>query len=70
MKDEKTTGQPNEEVVWGKGVENIPEMLNLLHQQHFKGFFAIENETKLNASELKKSLQYFRRLVGNLKPTI
>jgi sugar phosphate isomerase/epimerase len=67
MKNEKTWGKPNEDIVWGKGVENIPEIVNLLYYQHFKGFIAIEDKSKPNISEIKKSLQYFKQVVTNIK---
>jgi sugar phosphate isomerase/epimerase len=69
MKDEKTWGKPNEDVVWGKGVENIPKIVNILYNQKFKGYIIIEYETNptSNMPEIKKSLQYFGQIVAKLK---
>jgi sugar phosphate isomerase/epimerase len=69
MKDEKSWGKPNEDVIWGKGVEDIPEIVSTLYHQGFKGFIAVEYETnpKNNTGDIKKSLEYFNQVIAKLK---
>jgi sugar phosphate isomerase/epimerase len=69
MKNEKTWGTPNEDVIWGKGVENMQEVVHTLYHQGFKGFIAVEYEThpENNIPEIKKSLTYFNHIVAKLK---
>jgi sugar phosphate isomerase/epimerase len=69
MKNEKTWGKPNEDVVWNKGVENMKGIVKSLHQQNFKGNVIVEYETnpKHNMDDITKSLKYFNKIIGELK---
>ncbi|MHC4364864.1 MAG: family 16 glycoside hydrolase [Planctomycetota bacterium] len=59
------------DVVWGTGVGDVKAMLTELHRQNFKGVFSIEYEHNWEKSlpEIRKSVQYFDKVAGELKPT-
>jgi len=58
------------DVVWGTGVCNIEGILRELDRQNFKGVFAIEYEHNWEKSlpEIRKSVEYFDKVAGGLKP--
>lgn len=57
-----------EDVVWGRGVLQVDEMLKELKSQKFKGYFTIEYEANWenNLPEIKESINYFNEVVEEL----
>jgi len=57
-----------EDVVWGKGVLQVDEMLKELKRQKFRGYFTIEYEANWenNLPEIKESINYFYEVVEEL----
>jgi sugar phosphate isomerase/epimerase len=70
FKDIAPTGNEGEleDVVWGKGVLQVDEMLKELQRQKFKGYFTIEYEANWenNLPEIKASIDYFNKVVEEL----
>ena len=70
FKDIAPTGNEGEleDVVWGKGVLRVDEMLKELQRQKFKGYFTIEYEANWenNLPEIKASIDYFNKVVEEL----
>ena len=54
-----------EDVIWGRGVLQMPAMLDELSAQGFKGYFAIEYETNWDNSvpDIAECISYFKQLV-------
>ncbi len=50
--------------IWGQGVLNVRQMLEILKSQHFKGFFSIEYENNWNNSvpDIKQCIKYYNRM--------
>lgn len=69
FKDVSANSPEAEDTVWGTGVCDVKAILQELHQQNFKGLFSIEYEThpENNIPQIKKSLDYFNKVVGGLK---
>ena len=59
------------DVIWGTGVGDVKAMLAELDRQNFKGVFSIEYEHNWEKSlpEIRKSVAYFNKVAGELKPT-
>ena len=57
-----------EDVVWGRGVLQVDEMLKELKRQKFRGYFTIEYEANWenNLPEIKESIDYFNEVVEEL----
>ena len=57
-----------EDVVWGRGVLQVDEMLKELKRQKFRGYFTIEYEANWenNLPEIKESINYFNEVVEEL----
>lgn len=57
-----------EDVVWGKGVLQVDEMLKELKRQKFRGYFTIEYEANWenNLPEINESINYFYEVVEEL----
>lgn len=57
-----------EDVVWGKGILNIKELMVELKRQNFKGYFTIEYEANWenNLPEIKESIDYFNQALQEL----
>ena len=66
---EKTPDEPQHDTIWGTGVLNVKQMLKVLREQHFKGYFAIEYEYNWENSvpDIKKCIEYFNDTVENLE---
>ncbi|MHC4912110.1 MAG: family 16 glycoside hydrolase [Planctomycetota bacterium] len=72
LKDLKEFGKREaHDVVWGTGVGDVKAMLAELHRQNFKGVFSIEYEHNWDKSlpEIRRCVQYFNKVAGELKPT-
>lgn len=56
------------DVIWGTGVLDVPAMLRILKDQHFKGYFAIEYEYNWDNSvpDIKKCIDYFNKTCDQL----
>jgi L-ribulose-5-phosphate 3-epimerase len=59
-----------DDVIWGTGVLNVKEMLQVLKEQHFKGYFAIEYEFNWDNSvpDIKKCISYFNQVTNEILP--
>jgi sugar phosphate isomerase/epimerase len=57
-----------EDVVWGRGILQVDEMLKELKRQKFSGYFTIEYEANWenNLPEIKESINYFNEVVEEL----
>ena len=57
-----------EDVIWGKGVLGIKDMLEILKAQKFKGYLAIEYENNWDNSvpDIKQCIQYFNEVTDKL----
>jgi len=72
LKDLKEFGKREaHDVIWGTGVGDVKAMLAELDRQNFKGVFSIEYEHNWEKSlpEIRKSVAYFNKVAGELKPT-
>ena len=51
------------DVIWGTGVLDVKGMMEILKDQNFKGYFAIEYEYNLlnSVPDIKKSVEYFNK---------
>lgn len=69
FKDIASASPTAADTVWGTGVCNVKGMLQELKDQHFKGLFSIEYEADPdnNMPQIKQSLDYFNKTVGELK---
>lgn len=56
------------DVIWGTGILDVPAMLRILKDQHFKGYFAIEYEYNWDNSvpDIKKCIDYFNKTCDEL----
>lgn len=59
-----------DDVIWGTGVLNVKEMLQVLKAQNFKGYFAIEYEYNWDNSvpDIKKCINYFNKVTNEILP--
>ena len=57
------------DVIWGTGILNVPQMLQTLKDQKFKGYFAIEYENNWYKSvpDIRQCIDYFNNTVKTLK---
>ena len=57
-----------EDVIWGRGILNVKEMLEELKRQNFKGYFTIEYEAdwENNIPHIKESIEYFNKIATDL----
>lgn len=72
LKDINEFGNPKaHDVIWGTGVGEVEAILAELDRQNFKGVFSIEYEHNWEKSlpEIRKSVAYFNKVAGELKPT-
>jgi sugar phosphate isomerase/epimerase len=69
FKDLNEKARQGHDVPWGTGVCNVPEMLQELKTQKFKGVFSVEYEYNWdnNVPEIAKSLEAFHKITSNLK---
>lgn len=56
------------DVIWGTGILDVPAMLRILKDQHFKGYFAIEYEYNWYNSvpDIEKCIDYFNKTCDQL----
>jgi sugar phosphate isomerase/epimerase len=68
VKDLNEKSPKAHDVVWGKGVSNIPEVLKELKKQHFRGLFSVEYEYHWENSvpEVKECAKFWRGQVVKL----
>jgi len=54
--------------IWGEGCLNVPEMLNILREQNFKGYIGIEYEYNWDNSvpDIKKCIENFNQMVNKM----
>jgi len=59
-----------DDVIWGTGVLNVKEMLQVLKAQNFKGYLAIEYEYNWDNSvpDIKKCISYFNKVSNEILP--
>lgn len=59
-----------DDVIWGTGVLNVKQMLQILKEQNFKGYMAIEYEYNWENSvpDIKKCIQYFNSVCDEILP--
>lgn len=69
FKDLNENGRDAHDVPWGTGISNVPAMLQELKKQEFKGVFSIEYEYNWdnNVPEIAQSIEYFNKMIANLK---
>lgn len=62
-------GKWRHDVIWGTGALNVPEMLRVLKEQGFKGYFMVEYEYNWDNSvpDIRQSIEYFDKMAGNLR---
>ena len=66
----KQPGQKEQhDCVWGDGILNVPVMLQIMRDQKFKGYLAIEYEYNWDNSvpDIKKCIENFNKMVEDLK---
>ncbi|RBL90973.1 MULTISPECIES: sugar phosphate isomerase/epimerase family protein [Chitinophaga] len=68
FKDLNGKTEQSHDVIWGNGVCKIPQVLETLKAQKFKGLFSAEYEYNwdYNVPEVKESAAYWRQMVSNL----
>ncbi|MGI6074609.1 MAG: sugar phosphate isomerase/epimerase family protein [Fermentimonas sp.] len=68
FKDLAQNGDKYSDVVWGKGVLDLNNILKELKRQHYKGYITIEYEANWdnNVPLIRESIEYFNGLVENL----
>ncbi len=56
--------------IWGDGELNVKKMLEILKEQDFKGYFAIEYENNWNNSipDIEKCISYYHQICSELFP--
>lgn len=56
------------DVIWGTGILDVPAMLRILKDQHFKGYFAIEYEYNWDNSvpDIRQCIDYFNKTCDQL----
>ena len=61
-------GEWQHDVIWGTGILNVEEMLEILKAQGFKGYFAIEYEYNWDNSvpDIKKCVEYFNVITDEI----
>ncbi len=72
LKDLNEFGNPRaHDVIWGTGKGDVEAMLSELDRQNFEGVFSIEYEYHWENSvpEIRRCVEYFNRMAGELKPT-
>lgn len=69
FKDLGAKDRKAKDVHWGTGVTNVPELLNELKRQKFKGMFSAEYETNWehNTPDITASVQNFRDILRSSK---
>lgn len=66
---EKKAGEAEQhDVIWGKGILDVKEMLKELKRQNFKGVFSIEYEYNWDNSvpDIKQCIDYFNQVADEL----
>jgi len=55
--------------IWGTGILDVPAILQIMREQGFKGYLAIEYEYKWDNSvpDIKKCIEYFYKTVEEIK---
>lgn len=68
MKDLNDKSADSHDVIWGNGVSQIPQVLETLKAQKFKGLFSVEYEYHwdTNTPEVKESAAFWKQMVSNL----
>jgi sugar phosphate isomerase/epimerase len=57
-----------QDVIWGKGILNVEEMLKELKRQGFKGVITIEYETNWDNSvpDIKECIKYYNEVITRI----
>lgn len=55
--------------IWGEGILNVPAILQIMRDQNFKGYLAIEYEYNWDNSvpDIKKCIENFNKMVEDIK---
>ncbi len=68
----KQPGQAEQhDTIWGQGILNVKEMLAILRQQKFRGYFTIEYEYNWENSvpDIRRCVEYFNEVCEGLAPS-
>lgn len=65
---ENENGDYQHDVIWGTGVLDVKEMMRILKEQGFRGYFAIEYEYNWDNSvpDIKKCIEYFNKTAEDI----
>ncbi|MGI6120488.1 MAG: sugar phosphate isomerase/epimerase family protein, partial [Desulfosporosinus sp.] len=64
----QTNSEWQHDVIWGTGILNVKEILEILKTQRFKGYFAIEYEYNWDNSvpDIRKCIDYFNYITDEI----